>query len=174
MMKTEWLINIMMLFFLFSLSACGYHLLGKEVNLPGGVSKIYVEPAHNKTMEPGLEQIFTQGLLEFMHADGRVQLAKKENADAILKSDLVELNEIPVAFDRYGRATLLQISLRAHSVLIATRENKKLWDSGSLIEREEYPVGDDFLQNDRLRKEALNQMSQRMSRILVELLTSGF
>ena len=155
-------------------SACGYHLLGKEVHLPGGVSKIYVETAENKTMEDGLEQLFTQRLLEHLNADGRIKLVNKNEADGILKSEILKAQEMPLAFDKFGRVTLLQVEVSAQVILLASKENKKLWDSGILLEREEYPVGDDFLRNDRLRDSALDQISQRLSRTVVELLTSDF
>jgi len=154
--------------------SCEYHLLGKEVHLPGEVSRIYVEPAQNKTLEAGLEQVFTQRLLEHLQADGRVKLVKQAEAEAILRSELLGTRDQPVSFDEFGRVALIQVEVSAIATLIAAKENKKLWDSGILREREEYPVGDNFLRNDQLRKMALNQASIRLSRVIVELLTGDF
>jgi|GEM_PF-2789887 len=154
--------------------ACGYHLLGKEVNLPGGVKKVYVETARNKTMESGLEQIFTQKLMEHLRADGRVNLVNKSEAEAILRSELIQSEVHPLAFDKFGRVILQEIEISANVMLIATRENKTLWNSGIIREREQYPVSDDFLRNDQLRRGALIQASQRLSRTIVEMLTSDF
>lgn len=153
---------------------CGYHLLGKEVHLPGGVSRVYVETAKNDTMEAGLEQIFTQRLLERLRADGRITLVGKDEADAVLQSELLKSVDQPMAYNKFGRGALLQVEISARVTLVASKENKKLWDSGVLREREEFPVGDDFLATDRLRDKALNQISIRLTRVAVELLTSGF
>lgn len=156
------------------LCQCQYHLLGKELKLPGGVSRIYVEPARNDTLEAGLEQVFTQRLLEHLQADGRVKLVKKDEAEAVLRTEVFQARDQSLSFDQFGRVTLIQVQVSASATLIASKENRKLWDTGILQDREQYPVGDDFLRNDQLRKMALNQASIRLSRIIVEMLTSDF
>lgn len=160
---------------IFSLGfSCGYHLLSREAHLPGGVSKIYVEPARNQTMELGLEQIFTQKLLERLGTDKRIQIVREQEADAILRSELLHLFEQTLAVDKFGRVILQKIELSVRVSLISVKDHQKIWDSGVLRQREQYPVSDDFLRNDQLRRFALGQMSERLSRTVLELLTGDF
>ena len=154
--------------------ACGYHLVGKETHLPESVSSIAIDIANNKTMESGLEQVFTQELILTFKTDGRVPVADKKTAPAILRSDLIKVNDSPVAFDKFGRANLVQITLTSRVYLIQAGTGKELWSSGIITQTEQYPVGNDFLANDRLRRQALAQACRRAAGIAVDQLASGF
>ena len=154
--------------------ACGYHLVGKETHLPEGVSSIAIDIAENKTMESGLEQTFTQELILAFKSDGRVPVTDKKGAPAVLHSDLLKVVDSPVAFDKFGRANLVQVAFYSRVYLVQAGTGKELWSSGIITETEQYPVGEDFLANDRLRKQALAQACRRAAGIAVDQLASGF
>jgi outer membrane lipopolysaccharide assembly protein LptE/RlpB len=166
--------KIFAVFFMLIFCACGYHLVGKETHLPEGVSSIAIDTANNKTMESGLEQNFTQELILTFKTDGRVPVADKKTAPAILHSDLIKVIDAPMAFDHFGRANLIQITFTSRVYLVQAGTGKELWSSGIITQTEQYPVGDDFLANDRLRRQALAQACRRAAGIAVDQLASGF
>lgn len=168
------MIKIAAIFGLSALSACGYQLVGKEAHLPAGVGQVAVAAARNKTMEASLEITMTQDLLQALKSDGRIRITSRKDADAILQSELIDAVDQPLAFDKFGRGTLVQVTVRARVYLTRPGSGKEIWSSGSIAEDEQYPVGDDYLANDRLRDIALGQVCQRISRIAVEKLATGF
>ena len=156
------------------LSACGYQLVGKEAHLPEGVTQVAVATAENRTMEASLEITMTQNLLQALKSDGRINIASPKIADAILQAELIDAIDHPLSFDKFGRASLVQVTVTARVYLIRPGSGKNIWSSGEINENEQYPVGDDSLANDRLRNVALDQICQRISRIAVEKLATGF
>lgn len=163
-----------MLLFALWLTACGYHLVGTETHLPPGVKTIAVDIARNQTGESGLEQNFTQALLLALKSDGRIKIDELKNSQAVLRSELSKVADQPVSYDKFGKANLIQVTLTARVYLVQTGTGKELWSSGAIVESEQYPEGDDFLVNDRLRRQALGQACRRISRIAIDQLASGF
>jgi len=164
--------NISPLILAIFIAACGYHLVGTETHLPPGVNTIAVDIAQNKTEESGLEQNFTQELILAIKSDGRIKIDDRKNSQAILRSELTSVSGQPISYDKFGRASLIQVTLTARVYLVQAQ--KELWSSGAISESEQYPEGDDFLANDRLRNQALVQAGRRISRIAIEQLASGF
>lgn len=164
----------MILALLFLISACGYRLVGEEINLPEGITQLAVAPAKNLTMEAKLEQFFTEALVEALRSDNRIKLVDKKQAQAILFSELIDLKEAPLAFDRFGRVSLIEIRLSLRANLKTIPEQKILWGSGIISASEQYPVGDDFLGNAHLRDKALKQICEKLALVISEQLLSGF
>ncbi|HYB20361.1 MAG TPA: hypothetical protein VEH09_05505, partial [Thermodesulfobacteriota bacterium] len=46
------------------LTACGYHLRGRETNLPPEVHSVAIPIFGNRTIETGVESLVTEGLVE--------------------------------------------------------------------------------------------------------------
>ncbi|MFH0907889.1 MAG: LptE family protein [bacterium] len=82
----------------FGLSGCaGYHVGSM---LPPDIKTVYVPTFVNKTREPLLEVETTAAVLEEIQNDGSLQLANKEDADAILDVTLTHFSLDPVSYRR--------------------------------------------------------------------------
>jgi len=162
------------LLFLPALFGCGYHVLGKDARLPEGVTSIAVAPALNKTAEPETESYLTQALIRQLKSDGRVRIEDKKNAAAILHSELIAIDDRPLGYDRFGRANLMQVIVTGRVWLVSAQSSRELWSSGTLTETEQHPVSDNTVSNHELQELAMEQACQRMAKVAVDKLLSGF
>jgi len=167
-------VNFAAILFALALASCGYRLAGTETHPPAGMESVFIDIADNRTGESGLEQDFTQALVLAFKSDGRIKLTDKKDAQAVLKSELIDVLDQPVAFDRFGRANLVQVTVSSRVYLLRPGAGEKIWDSGIITETEQYPASDDFLANDALRGQALVQTCRRAAAIALDQLAGGF
>jgi outer membrane lipopolysaccharide assembly protein LptE/RlpB len=162
------------LLLLSALFGCGYHVLGRETHLPEGVTSVAVAPTLNKTNEPETETYLTQALIRELKSDGRLRVEDKKNASAVLHSELTAIDDRPLGYDRFGRANLMQVVVTGRVFLVSAESNKELWSSGVLTETEQHPVNDNTISNHELQERAMEQACQRMAKIAIDKLLSGF
>lgn len=74
------------LLLLFAGTACTR--VPRSRTLPNSVKNVYVPMVVNRTAEPALEERLTQFMQEEILADGRLNLSKKKNADAVIEVEL--------------------------------------------------------------------------------------
>jgi hypothetical protein len=160
---------------LFILCSCGYHLVKERaVELPAGIKSLAVPLAKNRTIEAGLEDVFTQELIKRLRADGRVMVLPPGQAEGELRCTIRELSIHPVSFTKDGRVAVASASLAAECILVKTHSEGVAWISGPLTAVEEYPVGNDYLHNETIKAQALQQVVQDLSGSVRSLLLDRF
>jgi outer membrane lipopolysaccharide assembly protein LptE/RlpB len=157
------------------LSSCGYHLVRERVvELPAGIKTLAVPLAKNRTIEAGLEDVFTQELIQRLRADGRVPVVEPGRADGELRCVLTELTIHSVSYDKNGRVVVASARMAAECELVKPPAEGAAWRSGELNAVEEYPVGDDYLHNEDIKAQALKQAVQDLSESVRSLLFDRF
>ena len=157
------------------LSACSYHLVRDQARLPAaGIDSLSVPLARNQTIEAGLEDAFTQALLERLRADGRVPLAPVGQAKAELRCTLKALEVRNSSYNRTGREAAEQATVRAECRLVATDGGALIWTTGEISASEQYPVGNDPLANETARKAALTEICRDLAETVRALLLDSF
>jgi len=157
------------------LSSCGYHLVRERaVELPAGIKSLAVPLAKNRTIEAGLEDVFTQELIRRLRADGRVPVVEPGRAEGELRCVLTELTIHSVSFDQNGRVAVASARLAAECELVKPPAEGAAWRSGELRAAEEYPVGEDYLHNETIKSQALQQAVQDLSESVRSLLFDQF
>lgn len=96
MKKMRW-IGVLCLVTAIALSGCGYT---RKTVLPRNIKTIYVETVKNKLQaediyayQPGLEMDITNAVIRHFQQDGTAKIAEQGNADAILKTDLLQFEQ---------------------------------------------------------------------------------
>ena len=144
--------------------SCSYHLVREgRGSLPSGLTSISVPLAENRTMEAGLEDMFTQELIKRLRADGRVEVMAPGQADAELRCTLKSLNTWPVSYSPEGKIFAERVSLGAECALVIPESESVVWKSGSLSAAEEYGVSDDYLLNEEAKARALLEAARDIS-----------
>ena len=157
------------------LVGCGYKPVGRSAaSLPENFTKIAVPLMENRTMEAGLEDIFTSELRRQFLSDPRVQVVPLSQAEVVLSGKIKELDMINLSYDRLGRVSAQRARVRCEFELYHRESEKTLWGSGTIQAEEEFPVTDDYLANERYIETALKEVAEDITETAHELLLSGF
>ena len=113
--------------------ACGYHLVGKQVSLPGGGKELYVPLLKNKTLEAGLEDFVTQELRKQLLADGRILLSP--DAPAELRGVITGVTRTPMSFSALGRVNVERERITAEFRLVRKAGSETLWHVGRRVDQ---------------------------------------
>jgi len=123
--------NVLSIFCLVLVVACGYQMAGKETHVPPSVNSIAIPTFKNKSFEPGIEIPFTQAFLNEFIQDKRVKVTGRAEADSILEGAVVSFTASGAAYDRSGFVLQYTISVVAN-FSVKDRAGKVLWvDSAS-------------------------------------------
>jgi outer membrane lipopolysaccharide assembly protein LptE/RlpB len=153
---------------------CGYALVGRGINIPPNVQKIYLAPLENATRRSEVEQILTRALSEEMVSHKRFTMVNDTTqADAVLSGRVVGFDTAPLTFDPDGRATQYQITITA-SMVFKDKGDKVLWRNDRYTYKESYPVNPDATTYFDEEKLAIEQAAGRFARTMVIDLLEGF
>jgi hypothetical protein len=130
--------------------------------------------AKNRTIEAGLEDMFTNELIQRLSADGRVLIVAPGEAEADLNCTLTELKIQPRAYNRAGMVSVERAQLTIECVLNAPQTESVIWKSGGLTQSEEYPLGNDYLANEDQKALALREVCRDLSESVRSLLLDSF
>ena len=110
----------------------------------GGGGSVCVEPMENLTMKYGLEEVFTQELVNAFLSDGRMKVTSCDASDAVLAGKITDYSKSPYAYTGEGeiREYKLEISLE---IVYYTQKGdtirKKLTEWATYSEGEEEEEG---------------------------------
>lgn len=157
------------------ISSCSYKLVREgSVSLPSGIENISIPLAENRTIEAGLEDMFTQELIKRFQADGRVLVVAPGRGDADLKCSLKKLDTWAASYTEEGKIGAEMIRLESECSLVVPGSGSVLWRSGPLSVAEEYPVGGDYLLNEDTKERALAEVAADMSESVRSALMDTF
>jgi outer membrane lipopolysaccharide assembly protein LptE/RlpB len=147
---------------LFILTSCGYHLRGKETNLPPEIRSVAIPIFANRTLETGIETQVTEALVEKFISAKRLPVTTQSSADALLT---------------VTTSTQVTTEYRATVVIEFTFKNQA---DGKILFREEmsdwrnYPVESDLNATEQNKKEAIRRISVLLADRVHELILGGF
>ncbi len=130
-----------------SLSACTYHLGVGERTIPGGAKAVAIPVFRNKTMEPNIEMGFTNALIEEFKRSRVTDLTTKEEAEAIIEGEILEIRYVPGAKISAGdssapflpQGTVLTTEYRINVIVeirvVRKKDSAVLWSSRFTGER---------------------------------------
>jgi len=160
---------------LFLFAGCSYKLVKESgKSLPADLKTVFIPLAENRTIEAGLEDTFTQELKQTLQSDGRINLAGPGVADSELRCRLQKLRTRPSSYSKQGRVLVEKISLQARCRLVVPETDSTVWSSGDITASEDYPVGPDYLNNERQKAVALREVCRDVSESVRSLLLDSF
>ncbi len=155
--------------------ACSYRLVREgSAELPGGVKRVSVPLADNRTIEAGLSDIFTRELIKRLLEDGRVEVAPAGEAQAKLACELSSLVTRPVSYSEQGRIAAREAQLSASCRLVTEGSESPLWETGEIKAGEQYPISNDYLLNEKAKETAIVQACKDLSESVRSLLLDSF
>jgi len=155
---------------------CGYHVAGRGSNLPAEWKTLAVVTFENKTLRYRIEQRLTEAVVrEFLARTSYRVVPVEENADAVLRGEVVALETYPVLFDTVtGRATTQLVTVRMKVRLIDRRSGQVIYQNDEYLFREQYEVSTDVKSFFEEQEPALGRLARDFAAALVSAVLEKF
>lgn len=148
-------------------SACTYSFTG--TNLPGHIRSIAIPNAANETLEPGLDQEITDGVLGHFLQDGRLKIAPQAQADARLDARVFSYENKVRNYAPDETPLDYVVVVGVSAVLWDQVRNRQLWKDDRIVRTGIYAPGggSEFSTEQEARARAIAEMaSDLVSRTL--------
>jgi ABC-type uncharacterized transport system auxiliary subunit len=159
---------------LFSLGGCaGYHIGPVQPYYLRSVHSIAVPTFGNRTLVPRIAVLVTDSVIKQFQQDGTYRIAGDDQADAILKADIVRINRAPARSVRGNvlATTEFSLSLRVRYSLVERTSGKVLATPVEVIGTTSFFVGPDITSDER---QALPLAAEELATHLVSQLSEGW
>lgn len=156
------------------LFGCGYHFAGSG-SLPAGVSQVFIPVMENRSFETGVEQSFTNDLIDqFTRRRPEFLAESRQSADGILMGTIVFLSVENIARSTVSSASERRITGNVN-LRLTSPDGRILWSSGAIVERQTYSVaaGDDAAL-DPNKAAAIAAVSNKIAESAFNRLTDDF
>ncbi|MCX5848826.1 MAG: LPS assembly lipoprotein LptE [Deltaproteobacteria bacterium] len=157
------------------LFACGYSFAPQGEHVDNRIQKVYVQSFENKTAQAGIENYVRTAFINQFIQNSRFKVIQNaEDADAIVKGKVVNLNISPLSY----RGNALAAEERAAILLELTfQENesgKIIWSSKNITGTVDYTLSDDINLLPAARKNAFVKLANDTAEKAFNLMMSGF
>lgn len=155
-----------------SLFACGYHFRGGG-DFPGGIKTVHIKQFQNRTSEVAIETGFTNDLVDEFLLNRKEALVPEEDADAIIQC-VISSSRAQTISRRSDLNTEQRRIVISVDVSVFSRTGKRIWFAKGITANQQYDV--ETLKQDTLRnrREAVEDVSQKMSEKIYDRLTENF
>jgi hypothetical protein len=155
------------------LSGCaGYHLGPATPAYLRQIHSIAVPIFHNNTLVPRIEALVTTTVIKQIQQDGTFRIANEDNADAILKGEIIIMGRSPARSVRGNvlATTEFNLSLRVRYTLFG-RDGKTMAGPSEAAGWTSFFVGEDVNTDER---QALPLAAEQLAVHLVSQLSEGW
>ncbi|MBU9889088.1 MAG: hypothetical protein KTQ49_04385 [Candidatus Omnitrophica bacterium] len=155
------------------LTGCGY--TNKTV-LPRDIKTIYVETVKNKlkaediyAYQPGLEMDITNAVIRRLQVDGNLKVVASSQADAVLKTELLSLEQEGLRFDQLESVKEYRLFIVLGMKLVDGRTGELLWEEPNFTGDTEYFVTEvTSLGEQRAALESVDRLAKNIVDRIVE------
>jgi len=156
-------------------AGCGYHFVGGGSALPDHIKKVGITLAINRTFEPGIEDLLTKALVEEFKNDGRLKVVPNEEADAILYSEIVSFQTVPLSFDK-DLVTAYRVVMKVDFRLEDQKDKRVIWTEEGMETtlKADYRPTSDMAQTRDAKDEAIRKTCRNISQDVIVRIHEGF
>lgn len=124
--------------------ACGYHLAGSRVVVPGSIGSVSVGRFENESRQEGLEKALAFAFERELYERGTLPLRENvSEGEGIITGTIREFRIRPVSFDSDDQALQYEATLTLDVTLRRQDDGTVLWKGQRLRAYEEYSVSRD-------------------------------
>jgi hypothetical protein len=166
----------------FSLSGCGYALVGRGVVVDPSIKRIGVPTFANSTGKAALDQKITQRVIEELLRRGRFDVVQERSGvDALVEGELLRYDAQPVGFSEGTgggstgtQASRYAITLTARIQYAKVGATEPIWSNEAFSFRDEYDVGSDPASFFDREEQAIDRLATSFARSLVAAMLEAF
>lgn len=156
------------------LAGCGYHLQGRNAELPGGVKTLHIELLANATYKPFLENEVTNAVVERFSRNPRVQIVEdRDRADAILSGTITSYGRHALSYGQDDQIAEYRSTMRLAAVLRRADNAEALW-KGNVEWAEEFRSSTDKTLEEDRENAAILAIGQRLAEELYSRMIDNF
>jgi len=161
------------LFVTFTVSACGYALVGRGTSLPSGVRSVSIPQFKDKTGEPNIDTIVTRAVKDEFIKDGRLKVKTGSSADSVLEGEINSYSLRPVAYDSNNNVTEYVITLGL-LIIHKSKGAGKILKRQNVLTKWRYEVDPSITIAESLRVSAIEEAAVRAAESIVPLIVESF
>ena len=169
--KNNWLLSFSISCFLFS--GCGYQLVGTGNTLPPHLKTIYISVFKNTSSQPEIHRELTSAVLQSFISDGRLKVARKDNADLIMEATLNYYQLRNVSFGSQDLVSNIIIEFGVQ-LTVTDQIKNKIFIEKQLKTQWDYKSTNDIATTEKARLKAIDLGFQDLGRRLVSLIVDQF
>ena len=162
------------------ISGCGYTTRSL---LPANYKSIYVENVKNlikitaeqsdqrmyRGYTPGMEIEMTKAFINKFIADGNIRINSAENADLILKSELIDYNRGAIIYNDNYSIEEYRIKMIVNLELFDVKANKQVWQEKGFAGETTYRTGGSLAKTEAAAvRDAIDDLARRVVERTVE------
>jgi hypothetical protein len=155
------------------LTGClGYHVGPVTPGVLRDVHLVAVPTFENKTLLPRIEVLVTDSVIKQIQQDGTYKIAEKDNADAVLKAEIIQISRTPARSVRGNVLATTEFNLSMHvRYKLETRSGTLLMPYAEVVGTTSFFVGTDVTTDER---QALPLAAEELATHLVTQLSEGW
>lgn len=134
------------LWVLCGLCGCGYRVGSL---LPKDIKTVAVPMFENKTPEPELEVMVTNGIIQEFITDGSLQVVEEENADTILLGEIIDYRREPIRYTKEEITREYRLVIAVRLVFKDQRHNEVIWENPRVEGETTFFVGTSLPESER-------------------------
>lgn len=150
-----------------NLFGCGYRVGSL---LPADIKTVAVPMFVNKTPEPELASIVTNGIIQELIADGTLQVTEYENADTLLLGEIIDYKREPLRFTKKEVTSEYRLIIVVRVVFKDLRHNEVMWKNSRIEGETTFFVGASLPASERA---ALPEAVEDLAHHIVEKVVEG-
>lgn len=154
-----------------ALGGCGYSFHG---TLPSHVRTVAVPIFLNRTQEPGVESIVTRAIVQAFATNGRLQVVRPADADAILEGEVTSYGVQAIAFDETLNVQQYRLVVTLNLRMRDVRRNTVLFQQTGVTEQADFRVLGPVASTIAREETALSQAAAEIARSVVSLTIDRF
>jgi hypothetical protein len=157
----------------FLLTGClGYQVGPVKPSVLRDIHDIAVPVFENKTLLPRIEVLITDSVIKQLQQDGTYKVANENNADAILKAEITEIDRTPARSVRGNVLATTEFNLTMHlKYKLETPSGAVLMPWAEVVGTTSFFVGTDVTTDER---QALPLAAEELATHLVTQLSEGW
>ncbi len=166
------------------LSACGYHIAGRDSTLPKTIHVIAVPTIENKTSSYRIEQKLTAATIHEFLAKTRYKIVSNPaSGDAVLTGKVLSVEAVPLTFQvqpatptapSTAQATTMLVTVKCEVTLTESDTQKVLFHSDNFLFRNEYELSTDVKSFFEEQDPALDRLAKDFAQKLVAAVLENF
>jgi phosphoenolpyruvate carboxylase len=157
-----------------SLSGCmGYRVGDVSGRTLQGVRSVYVPVAKNESLEPDLQVIATNAIIQRFNSDGTLEVNQNSNADSELDVTIstVKRNAVASSTQNILETAEYRLTITAKATYVNRRLGRKIFENITVTGSTTFFTQADIQENER---QALPQAADDLANNTVKLVTEGW
>jgi outer membrane lipopolysaccharide assembly protein LptE/RlpB len=154
-----------------AITGCGYSFRG---NLPEHIQTVAVPVFANKTGEPRIESLLTNGVVEAFSTNGRLRVVKREDADAVLEGEVIGYSVQSISYDSQANVRQYRLTVTLNLKLLDMKKSTVLFEEHSLSEKADFQVMNAVSQTISVEETAVRTAATEIGRAIVSLTVNRF